>query len=229
MQDDLVNLMTSNLRLSNVQPPVSELSAPSTPPASAIAYTSQHYHHSAHVAAPHNEPAVTSVLQSRGINANVLLPCQLQLFQDAQLDQRERLIELWSIAPLTYGNQLMPQHMTNWPQTSLELEEQAAYSRWEKQESERLRNLVAVPTITQSHAEPYMTNGYADGHGGMTEQQTEPRQAMEPVYQHTNTNAAKEWWHMAEEEPIEHQYGMLEQLRMMGFCGISNNKDTVMS
>lgn len=225
MQDELVNLMTNNLRLNNVQPPINELSAPSTPSTGTIAYTSQHYHHSAHVAAPHNGPAVTSILQNRGIDANVLLPCQLQLFQDAQLDQRERLIELWSIAPLTYGNQLMSQHMTNWPQTSLEQEEKAAHSRWEKLESERLRNLAAVPVLAHAHAEPYMTNGYADGHGGVTEQRMESRQATEPVYQHL----AKEWWHMAEEEPIEHQYGMLEQLRMMGFCGVSDNKDTMMS
>lgn len=223
MQDELADMMARNMHL-GMQAPSADVSSPPTPlvvpqPAP-ITYISQHYHHSAHVVpAPIGEEIpVSIILRNAGVNADALFPSQLQLFRNAQRDQQERLVELWRICPPTYGGQLVNRDMGNWPQTSLELEEQAARQRWEKQEQERLKNLSVLPgQQARSTAEPYMSTGY-DADMGMDNDMETYRQATDPAY-----NREREWWHMAADEPVEHQYGMLQQVQMMrGFCGVAD-------
>src|SRR4051794_18819046 len=120
MQDELADLMARNMRL-DMQAPAHNLSNPPTPQAvpqpAPITYISQHYHHSAHVvpaAATNNETPASTILQNAGVDTHALLPSQLQLFKNAQPDQQARLIELWRIAPPTYGDQLGPRAMGNW-------------------------------------------------------------------------------------------------------------------
>jgi len=160
--------------------------------------------------------SVSTILRDAGVNADALLPSQLQLFKNAQRDQQERLVELWRIAPPTYGNQLVPGGMGNWPQTSLELEEEAARERWERQEQQRLKNLSVLPRQEiRASAEPYMNTGY-DEEMSMDGGTPLNRPATDPAY-----NREREWWHMTAEEPMEHQYGMVQQVQMMrGFCGV---------
>jgi len=221
MQDELADMMARNMHL-GMQPPSADVSNPPTPlvapQVTPITYTSQHYHHSAHVAPAVvvEDAPVSQILKDVGVNADVLLPSQLQLFRNAQRDQQERLVELWRIAPPTYGDQPVSRDMGNWPHTSLEMEEEAARQRWEKQEQERLRDLSVLPgQDTRSTAEPYMHTGY-DADMSMDNDIQPHRRATDPVH-----NREREWWHMAAEEPMEHQYGMHQQVQMMqGFCGV---------
>lgn len=225
MQDDLSELMSRNMHLGSMQTPVHNLSTPPTPqvmPQSApIAYISQHYHHSSHIApAPVNdEVPVSTYLRENGVNADALLPSQLQLFKNAQPDQRDRLMELWRISPPTYGDQLVSRDMGNWPQTSLEMEEEAARQRWEKAEQQRLKNLSALPS--QGTAEPYMREGYDFNMDGVDAPQ-EQRQATDPAY-----DRGREWWLMAESERMENQYGMLQEMQLLhGYCGFDRDRMT---
>lgn len=228
MQDDLSDLMSRNMHLGSVQTPVHNLSTPPTPQVvpqpAPITYISQHYTHSAHIAPTiaNDDVPVSSFLKEAGVNADALLPSQLQLFKNAQPDQRDRLLELWRIAPPTYGNQLVTGQMGDWPQTSFELEEEAARQRWERMEQDRLKNLSALPSQeTRMHAEPYMKEGYDSNMDGV-DSIPEQRQATDPAY-----NREREWWHMAEEEPMEHQYGMLQQMQLLhGYCGFNRDRMT---
>lgn len=222
MQDDLVNMMTRNLHLNPIQhqhdmsmPPTPQVVPQSTP----ITYITQHYHHSAHQA-PHDVP-VSTILENAGINASALFPSQLQLFKNAEPDQRLRLIELWQIAPPTYGNQMHPDDLGNWPQTSMEREEDAAKYRLQMSEQDRLQNLAGLPGHETRHsAEPYIVAGYdmfpningvtaPTEYGSSTRTENEYKQSNDPAYN------SREWWNLSDEEPMEHQYGMLQQ--MYGF------------
>jgi hypothetical protein len=220
MQDDLVNMMSRHLQLNPAQqhqdasmPPTPQVSPQSAP----VAYITQHYHHSAHQAST-SDTQVSTALEEAGINAAALLPTQLSLFRNAGPEQRQRLIELWRIAPPAYGNQLIPGDMSNWPQTSMEQEEEAARYRWEESERERLKNLCALPGYdSRTQAEPYIVSGYNNlpNINGVTapsefantpQQNPEYKRSNDPVYKN------KEWWILSDEEPMEHQYGMLQQM-----------------
>lgn len=217
MQDDLINMMSRNLHLNPIQHH-QDMSMPPTPQvvpqAAPITYITQHYHHSNHQA-PTTDVPVSTILEQVGINASALLPSQLQLFKNADGEQRQRLIELWQIAPPTYGNQMHPDSVGNWPQTSMEKEEEAARYRLHLTEQERLKNLSILPGPDVRGAEPYIVSGYSSlpningvtaptehGSGIQREQQYQP--STDPVYN------SREWWQLGEEEPMEHQYGMLQ-------------------
>ncbi|KIX93801.1 uncharacterized protein Z520_10426 [Fonsecaea multimorphosa CBS 102226] len=219
MQDDLINMMARNLHLGPLQSPP-DLSMPPTPQvvpqSTPITYITQHYHHSAHQAP--NDLPVSTILERSGINASALFPSQLQLFKNAEPEQRLRLIELWQIAPPTYGSQMHPDDLANWPQTSMEREEEAAKYRLQLVEQEKLKNLCALPAgeIRQT-AEPYILHGYEarpsiNGVTASTElgplmmKEDNYQQSKDPVYN------SREWWHLSDEEPMEHQYGMLQQM-----------------
>ena len=222
MQQDLVNMMSQHLQLNPIHHN-QDLSMPPTPQVSPqpqpIAYITQHYHHSSHQAGNSPETQVSSVLESVGINAAALLPSQLQLFKNADDQQKQRLIELWSISPPTPGKQMLPSHTSNWPQTSMEHEEAAARHRWEESEMSRLKNLSASGGNDPVHvAEPYMAKGYEIIPSiDITSTPTSSRSSMErgthqhlkdPVY----NGQSREWWNVEDDGPMEHQYGMLQQM-----------------
>jgi len=219
MQDDLVNMMTRNLQLTPLEHQ-QDMSMPPTPQvvpqAAPITYITQHYHHSAHQVQPHDLP-VSAVLEQSGINASALFPSQLQLFKSADPEQRMRLMELWQISPPSYGNQMHPNDLGNWPQTSMEKEEEAAKYRLQEMEQERLKNLCALPGPEGRNAEPYILQCYdalpnINGltapaeYGSTVVKENEYKQSNDPAYD------SREWWHLSDEEPMEHQYGMLQQI-----------------
>jgi hypothetical protein len=178
-----------------------------------IAYITQHYTHSAHVAPQqYSETSVSDALAAAGVNASALLPSQIQLFRHAQPDQQARLIELWRIAPPTYGNQLLAKHLGNWPSTSFEREEEAARAHWDA-EQEKIKNL-CVPQVL---AEPYIVNGYQNlayvNEVNSPTQHTERDQDKHVA--ECGGKMEREWWQM-ENQPMEHQYGMLQQMTMQG-------------
>ena len=215
ISDELAGLMSRNLHLESM-PVQHDLSTPPTPQvipmATPIAYITQHYHHSTHQAASPTQ-SVSSVLKQAGVDATALLPSQLHLFRDGTLEQQQRLIELWKAAPPTYGNQMLGKYMnSDWPQTSMKQEEEAARQRWERSEQERLRNLCMLsPSQNGSgQAEPYMDGGYQNlpNVNGMT--------APTEYGSKSVNDKSRGWWHLSDEEPMEHQYGMIQHLQMYG-------------
>ena len=218
MQDELVTMMSQHMHLNPIQD--NDASMPPTPHVSPqpapITYITQHYHHSGHQVPA--DVQASSVLEAAGIDASALLPSQIGLFKNADDEQRQRLVELWRIAPPTPGNQLPGVQMGNWPQTSMEQEEEGARQRWETAERERLKNLCALPGYdSRRQAEPYIVSLYnqVPNANGVTAP-PEPNSAKqhEPEYQHCKDPVynSREWWQMSEEEPMEHQYGMLQAM-----------------
>lgn len=219
MQDDLIQMMTRNLHLSPLHnqhdmsmPPTPQVVAQSSP----VTYITQHYHHSGHQA-PHDLP-VSTLLEKSGINASALFPSQIQLFKNAEPEQRLRLIELWQISPPTYGNQMHPDALGDWPQTSMEREEEAAKHRLQLLEQDRLKNLCAFPAPDiRQNAEPYILHGYdalPNANAGSTTREYDSATMKEEDYRQSSDPAynSKEWWNLSDDEPMEHQYGMLQQI-----------------
>jgi len=240
MQEELSDLMARNMHLSNntiqptftaVTPPTPQLDPQPTP----IAYITQHYHHSTHQVrtTTANDVPASQTLREAGIDASVLFPSQLCLFKHAEPDQQLRLIELWRIAPPTYGQQMLSKNLGNWPQTDIEQEEEAARHRWDKMsERERERNLNVEQA--KNTAEPYMVDGYDDLsklHGVAPTNQAphvdldkseEYNRFNDPVY------SSREWWQHMSETPMEHQYGVLEQMRITGYGAVDMDGDKEM-
>lgn len=203
-QDELTRLFSTQMSLSQAttQQSVQEQSQEQPrvqqqqeeQPSKQIIYASQHYTHTHHVvpARSASEPPVKTqielsdleaVLLRNSIDPTLLFPSQIDLFQNADDDQRLRLLELWRISP-PCGRQGYPagtdynmsRQLYDWPPTSLAQEEAMAKLRYDKLASERAQQediqqhqqqleqsmgaygTDASPT-TQS-AEPYMTSGY---------------------------------------------------------------------
>ncbi|KAF2645777.1 hypothetical protein P280DRAFT_465539 [Massarina eburnea CBS 473.64] len=166
-QDELARLFSAHMNLSQApaqqtpqpepqqhqareeQPPAyNEIEQASQP----ITYISQHYTHSYHVAPvrhtasapptttdPHVDPSeLVTVLLRNSIDPTLLFPSQIELFRNADSDQRLRLLELWRISP-PQGRQGFPngvdyntsRQLYDWPPTSLAQEEATAKLRYE--------------------------------------------------------------------------------------------------
>ncbi|KAF2142212.1 uncharacterized protein K452DRAFT_358647 [Aplosporella prunicola CBS 121167] len=119
-----------------------------------IVYSSMHYTHSYHIQRAQSEPSMSSnsnstapsqpqplshnelydIFSRHSIDMTALIPSQVALFQAASDDQKLRLLELWRIAPPTYGGQheLSSALHGAWPATSLQQEEQMARARYER-------------------------------------------------------------------------------------------------
>ncbi|RVX68837.1 hypothetical protein B0A52_07492 [Exophiala mesophila] len=221
MQDDLINLMTRNLNLNPLQHQHQQnLSMPPTPQVvpqpAPVTYITQHYHHSGHQA-PAHEVSVSTILENVGVDHSALLPSQLALFKNAGEEQRQRLIELWQISPPTYGNQMHPSHLGNWPEASMEREEEAARYRLQIAEEEKSKSMLpgVAGSESRNNAEPYIVQGYANlpninGNTAPMEYRSvaapkeEYKPSSDPAYN------SREWWNLSDDEPMEHQYGMLQ-------------------
>ncbi|KAH8726205.1 hypothetical protein GQ44DRAFT_705931 [Phaeosphaeriaceae sp. PMI808] len=202
-QDELTQLFSAQMRLSQVAPQQVPQAQQHEEPAQAqqeeqapkqIVYASQHYTHSHHVAPSrsvseppaktHIEPSdLEAVLLRNSIDPSLLFPSQIDLFQNADDDQRLRLLELWRISPPS-GRQGYPsgtdynmsRQLYDWPPTSLAQEEAMAKLRYERTEQQNAQqehieqhqqeldesmgtNVVSASPSTPT-AEPYMTSGY---------------------------------------------------------------------
>jgi hypothetical protein len=157
-QEELARLFSANLSLSQAPPPsqpdpqvsVDQATEQHPQQQAPIIYASQHYTHSYHVA-PARQVALApertlidasdleAVLLRNSIDPSHLFPSQIDLFQNADDDQRLRLLELWRISPPT-GRQGYPsgvdyntsRQLYDWPPTSLAQEEAMAKLRYEK-------------------------------------------------------------------------------------------------
>jgi hypothetical protein len=218
-QDELAQLFAANMHLSqNVPQQMSQQQQqqvlqeqvqqhqqePEAP--KAIVYASSHYTHSHHVvpARSASEPPVRthiemsdlgSILLRNSIDPSLLFPSQVELFQNADDDQRLRLLELWRISP-PQGRQGYPagtdynmsRQLYDWPPTSLAQEETMAKLRYEKAQQEQTsRELSTSPQA----AEPYMASGYdmlAKREYEQSAKETNYNQATDPVYNSTGNN-----------------------------------------
>ncbi|PSS27706.1 hypothetical protein M430DRAFT_157774 [Amorphotheca resinae ATCC 22711] len=142
-QEELAALFARNLSLHNTYvAPVQEPPKVETP----ITYSiSQHYHHSAHLAAEQSSPSrsaseppqtdqlTTEIILSRhGVDVSTLSPSQVDLFRTADSGQQMRLVELWRICPPNYGGHALTNGTVNFPVTSFEQEETMARLRYER-------------------------------------------------------------------------------------------------
>jgi hypothetical protein len=223
--------MTRNMHLgTNVVQPSFDAVTPLTPQLELpIAYITQHYHDSSHhkPIVPRTNLEPSRALAAAGIDASVLFPSQLRLFKHAALNQQLRLIELWQIAPPIYGQQMLAKNLDNWPQTNLVQEEEAARQRWERMsEQEREHNLNT--RRGRSHAEPYTVGGYEESPNiNRIITPTEYRPSVETARSdgsnkaHDPVYSSREWWqHSSETQPMEHQYGILGQMRVTGYGAV---------
>ena len=138
--EELVDLFSRSLSFkSHVAP--EEASSQSEKP---IIYSiTQHYHHSAHIAAqqpartasepPQTDQLTTETILSRhGVDVSSLSPAQRSLFKTADAAQQMRLIQLWQL----YNNTSSPtmfQDLSNYQTTSFEQEEAIGRLRYERQ------------------------------------------------------------------------------------------------
>jgi hypothetical protein len=193
-QDELARLFSANMTLLQAAPSQQQQSDVDQVPKQ-IVYASQHYTHSHHVAPArsasepplktHIEPSdMESVLLRNSIDPSLLFPSQIDLFQNADDDQRLRLLELWRISPPT-GRQGYPagtdysmsRQLYDWPPTSLVQEETMAKLRYERMEEESAQqehiqqhqqhmdqsmgtNNPSASSPSVQNAEPYMASGY---------------------------------------------------------------------
>jgi hypothetical protein len=201
-QDELTRLFTAQMTLSQAAPQQSSqlqqaaraVQTHQVDPAKQMVYASQHYTHSHHVAPTrtasellvktHIEPSdLEAVLLRNSIDPSNLFPSQLELFQNADDDQRLRLLELWRISPPA-GRQGHPagtdynmsRQLYDWPPTSLAQEEAMAKLRYDRMEDQpaqqkhiqqpqlQLEQSMSTDALADSPsaqtAEPYMTSGY---------------------------------------------------------------------
>lgn len=170
--------------------------------------------------------SIYQTLAQNHIRVDSLLPSQVTLFEQADDDQRSRLIQLWSISPgITLGCQGMADGIDEYQNVTIEREEEQALARWKEILSSDMDLEVAHACVhicisnreSIQAAEVYMKSGYeqlaerdyqkqergfvnvAPAVGGMIS--IPYKQATDPVYQ------AK--WQF---DNMEHEYAMYDQL-----------------
>lgn len=219
---------------------------------------SQHYTHSAHIvnavnaqkaaSLPPNESSgrglsIYQTLVQHNIPPASLLQSQLTLFEQADSDQRSRLIQLWTISPPNYnirGGKEQADGIGESQTTTLEQEEARAWRRHQQipsatqqqHDDEQMdRSFVPMCIIQEEglpSAELYMTSGY--------------EQLAQRDYQHQQQNSGlanvsssvglifgtqytaatdpvyqSKSWHSDRFglQPMEHQYGIFDQINQL--------------
>jgi hypothetical protein len=138
---------------------------------------------------PLSDSEIVAILNRNSIDPQTLFPSQVQLFRNADDDQRLRLLELWRISPPNLGHYDLAKEQATWLETTLHQEETMARLRYERlvterqfgnknlqrgQQEDQGMSLEVVQDIERpasapesrgrsSHgaaAEPYMTSGY---------------------------------------------------------------------
>ncbi|KAH6629769.1 hypothetical protein C7974DRAFT_454688 [Boeremia exigua] len=244
-QDELAQLFAANMQLSQHMPqqvqqqqvqqqqpaPVQQQPEPEAPK---IVYASSHYTHSHHVVPSRSvsePPARThieiselgAILLRNSINPEFLFPSQVELFQNADDDQRLRLLELWRISP-PQGRQGYPagtdynlsRQLYDWPPTSLAQEEAMAKLRYDKDQQEQ--QAARERSVSPQAAEPYMMSGYdmlAKREYEQSVKEPSYNQATDPVYNNTGNGL---WQKNSDSiSSMENNYGAFAYAREYGF------------
>jgi len=239
MQEELAEMFTQNMTFSNHSKSQQIETPRETAPV--IYSITQHYHHSAHVAdasfevrqTPSPAPvkpeqtATQDTLVQHGVDPSKLLPTQLILFQQAAPDQQSRLLQLWSVSPpeyMDFGAHDLADELGAWEQTTVEQEEEMARLRYQRkmaqQEASRPHQQMNLESVKVKSAdyhtsEPYITSGYEllvqrdynqQLRTGSDVASNHYNQATDPAFE------SKGWREVVPGQPIEHQYGMFDQI-----------------
>jgi hypothetical protein len=221
-----------------------------------VHFISSHYTQTAHIrpdttSEPSRSPpppyleavmpdAVAETLRQHSIDPSALLPNQVHLFQNADYEQRLRLLELWRIAPPSYP---LEEHVGKWAPTSVEKEEADARVRYEHvmasrggypPEEHMLDTTIvepispireagepAWPPAARMRAASIAANTYKGSmdaepyivNGYQSEQRAH---LVDPVYAAAPSGWQAPSYAQAVQEPsaaMEDQYGMYEQIR----------------
>ncbi|KAJ5172281.1 hypothetical protein N7492_004874 [Penicillium capsulatum] len=174
LQDELATLFDRQMSMTSIHPE-------SQPP---ISYSiSQHYHHSSHVVSPPTPTDITDVLQHHGLDPATLSPAQLDLFRNADAEQKQRLIQTW---------QLYSRVSAAGPTDDLEMQDSMDHAEEQREQ-----------------AEPYMVSGYETVAEKPLPQEPTTGQpyasSTDPVYK-TGSR-----WESALVGPMESQYGAFQE------------------
>lgn len=272
MTNDLATLFARQLEVGGVsqQPAARQVVTPPTPESSPLAQhsacppvcgISQHYHHSSHQALPDNlstQPAETTNLQGwehvspeqmlkgHGIEPSSLFPSQLTLFNEATLEQKLHMIELWRISHKKLGSPSSPLALHDTPIATSEMTGVAIAPRGDQyfssHEPSQMSTTVSGTgdddmmdmdsSSNHGHAEPYVISGYRSLSQGelespMDHAQQSPSLSKEPsamTYSHSTDPVYKDhdFPHQLPEqqESMENQYGAFQIRNVYFGCGI---------
>ncbi|MCJ1449449.1 MAG: hypothetical protein MMC23_009969, partial [Stictis urceolatum] len=247
--EELSGLFDSRMNFSNPTKTDAERSGQSISeaPASVLGYSSsQHYYPPPAQLASKNimEGSLDDYRDIRQILANYsvewssLLSYQLDLFRQADLDQRQRLAELWRVSSMKPTSPYEPTREVRGEAVSVgaeagllagascELNNLHDASGGFKDNHGILSNDdmdSAVGNVSQS--EPYVTAGYAAlSERAYTEHQSYPakeyHQAFDPAF------SGREWWRdFVAKQPMENQYDMLDQMNQVHPPAQMKNED----
>lgn len=233
-QEDLVNLFSRNLTLENSSARAPEESRPQeTPQPQPITYISQHYHHSAHLKNKSQKGVLEEILLNNRIDPLILSPPQVELFRNADEDQRNRLMELWRISPPDNETREFFQANGIWRDTSLAEEEEMARLRYERFSQADSVNMLDDSAAVQAvsgllsdrtspeldrDAEPYVLSGYEmlaqreyEEQERSLKESTRYNRATDPAFK-----GASGLWEKPAVQDMENQYGAFEQMREYG-------------
>lgn len=172
------------------------------PESSSVAYNvSQHYHHSAHVASTdpsataRPQPLTTSYsLDSHGIDSRMLSQSQVDLFQNAGIEQRQRLIQAWQL----YLNSAVER--ASMPHSALSA-----------RDSEMTDCSSDGGDDQRGHAEPYMISGYEVASQRNLKPRREPTTGEPYVLSTDPVYCNQQWWEVARVGTMESQYGASDE------------------
>ena len=119
------------------------------------------------------------MLIKNGIAPSTLLRSQLALFEQAEFDQRSRLIELWRVVPPNYarnGGQALADKLGEYQTTNMAQEERLAWLKYQKDAcEERASDQTPKPQFQSSiqYIDPTRLDDPGEGSGIWTRQMPE--------------------------------------------------------
>ncbi|KAF3024611.1 hypothetical protein E8E15_008903 [Penicillium rubens] len=200
VQDELSALFDTQMSMTQLHPTPRETTVPSQVPEIAYSIT-QHYHHSAHrVAQQTNQPSSIDLLRHHGLDPSALTSQQIALFENADAEQKERLLQTWQL----------------YSQLGKEASAPAADFAMQDSAMDDSGDMNAYVD-----AEPYMVSGYENVADRASHIPKEPTTgetyvgSKDPVYQ------GPQWWELTKAGPMESNYGAFEEMRRYyPSCGV---------
>lgn len=108
---------------------------------------------------PSKAETASRTLVQNGISPASLLRSQLLLFEEAEDDQRSRLIQLWRIVPPTYarnGGQELADRLGEYQTTNLAQEEELAWLRKQREDSRSIHGDTSNKGFQHAVSHPFV-------------------------------------------------------------------------